>query len=154
MKILKCSMRIRLWSKIFKHFLLKFQVMCNTTCGKRLIQRGGTSYLNQVPLSPQQTISDYCLYLFIQLWKLLSRTYSRFINMPHPHKHTHSLTHIDKHTHSLTHSHAYTQTHSLTHTGKCIKSQCPGRTIGTFDFTCRSGTLNPYFPATNQDFEK
>ena len=35
---------------------------------KRLIEKGGsTDYLNQVPLSPQQTIPDHRLYLSIQL---------------------------------------------------------------------------------------
>ena len=44
-------------------------------------RRGGYSYLNQVPWSPQQTISDHRLYLSIQLQKFLSRTHSRFFYM-------------------------------------------------------------------------
>ena len=43
--------------------------------------KGGSSYLNQVSWSPQQTIPDHRLYLSIQLQKLLSRTYSRFLYM-------------------------------------------------------------------------
>ena len=46
---------------------------------KWLIEKVGTSYLKQVPWSPQQTIPDHGLHHFIQLWKFLSRTYSRFL---------------------------------------------------------------------------
>ena len=35
--------------------------------GKSLIEKVRTSYLKQVPLSPQQTIPDHRLYLPIQL---------------------------------------------------------------------------------------
>ena len=111
---------------------------------KRLIEKGGTRYLKQVLWSPQQTISDHRLYLSIQIWKFLSRIYSRFSKVAHHHKHTHShkhthththssaehilalstwltirnkLTHIDKHTHlhRQTHTHTHTHTHTQTH---------------------------------------
>ena len=53
----------------------------NTFKAKRRVEKRGTSYLNQVPWSPQQTIPDLRLYLSIQLQKFLSRTYSRFLHM-------------------------------------------------------------------------
>ena len=39
--------------------------------------------------------------------KFLSRTYSRFINMFCPHKHTHNVFHSHKYTHSLSHTYTY-----------------------------------------------
>ena len=48
---------------------------------KRLIEKGGSSYLNQVPWSPKQTIPGHRLYLSIQLQKFLSGTYSRLLYM-------------------------------------------------------------------------
>ena len=48
---------------------------------KKTYPKGGTSYLKQVPWSPQQIIPDHRLYLSIQLQKFLSRTYSRFLCM-------------------------------------------------------------------------
>ena len=63
----KCSYRSTKKANVFKT--------------KRLIEKGGSSYLSQVPRSPQQTIPDHRLYLSIQLQKFLSRTYSRFLYM-------------------------------------------------------------------------
>ena len=60
----KCSFRSTKKANVFK--------------AKRLVEKGGSSYLNQVPWSPQQTIPDRRLYLSMQLQKFLSRTYSRF----------------------------------------------------------------------------
>ena len=70
--------------------------------------------------------------------KIHQRTYTRFINMPHPYKHSHShrqkhthtgsFTHTHTHTHTLTHwltrtrTHTRTHAHTHTHTGKCVKS--------------------------------
>ena len=48
---------------------------------KRLIEMRGTSYLNQVPWSPQQRIPDHRLCISIQQQKFLSRKYSRFLYM-------------------------------------------------------------------------
>ena len=111
---------------------------------KRLIEKGGTVYLNQVPWSPQQTIPDHRLYLSIQFKKFLSKTYSRCINMPHPYKHTQSYkqtnTHTDSFSLSLTHILSLSLSLSLMHTGTCIKC------VNTFDWgifgavwKCRGG---------------
>ena len=51
----------------------------NVFKAKRLIEKGGSSYLNQVPWSPQQKIPDHRLYLSIQLQKFLGWTYSHFL---------------------------------------------------------------------------
>ena len=61
--------------------LLSVHKKANTFKAKRLVEKGGSSYLNQVPWSPQQTIPDHRLYLSIQLQKFLRRTYSRFLHM-------------------------------------------------------------------------
>ena len=63
----KCSYRSTKKANVFK--------------AKKLIERGGSIYVNQVPWSPQQTIPDHRLYLSIQLQKFLSRTHSRFLYM-------------------------------------------------------------------------
>ena len=47
--------------------LLSQHKMANMFKEKRLIEKGDTNYLNQVPCSPQQTIPDHHLYFSIQL---------------------------------------------------------------------------------------
>ena len=61
--------------------LLSEHKKANMFKAKRLIEKGVTDYLNQVPWSPQQTIPDHRLHLSMQLQKFLSRTYSRFLYM-------------------------------------------------------------------------
>ena len=86
---------------------------------KKLIEKGSTSYLNQVLWSPQQTIPDHRLYLSI-----------RSKNSSAEHIHTlptcliliNTLTHIDKHTYSHTDSFTHTRARARAHTETCIKS--------------------------------
>ena len=93
---------------------------------KRLIEKGGTDYLNQVPWSPQQTIPDHRLYLSITALKISqpniftlyqhgSTSQTHTLTCIHTHTHTHTHSHRQTHTHSLTHSHRQTHTHTHTH---------------------------------------
>ena len=68
-----------------KNAPIRAQKKANMFKAKKLIENvgTGTSYLKQVPCSLQQTITDHCLYLSIELKKFLSQTYSCFINMAH-----------------------------------------------------------------------
>ena len=97
----KCSYRSTKKANMFK--------------AKRLIEKGGISYLNQVFLSTQQTIPDHRLH---DTFPYSSKNFSA------EHIHTlptcltliNTLTHIDKHTHSHTDSFTHTNTHTHTHT--------------------------------------
>ena len=87
---------------------------------KRLIEKRGTSYLNQVLWSPQQTIHHR---LFLSI-RSKNSSAEHIHNLPTCLTLINTLTHIDNHIltyDSFTHTHARAHTHTLMHTETCIK---------------------------------